>query len=126
MSTRSSIERVLGAPLPADARNLHYARVQPSPDLSYQTTFAKFDASPESFAELMRRSRMEPSDAGAGLARLPAAWRWPHAPRWWDAGPATPPEAAARETGFHGWVAAKYEGGHVYVLFTDTGFAGDG
>jgi hypothetical protein len=115
------IQQLLGAALPAGAASPRFARVQPSPDLAFYTAFVTFESSEDVFTDFVTQMQMDPPGTGDGLAFLPAAWRPAGAPAWWTAGPATPPQSAARQSPLGGWTVAKYENGTVYILKTETG-----
>jgi hypothetical protein len=120
----SALKKLIGGELPPDAQGLGFARVRPGGDISFTLVFARFSTSPEHFAALMRRMGMNPPDSGDGLALLPAAWRPSQAPDWWQPGPGTPNESAARFTPT-GRIIAKYEAGSAYILMTDLGMIQD-
>ncbi len=118
------VERLLGAPLPP-GRKVSYFRWQPSRALAYFTAYVKFGASREEFTDLVRRARMSRRGEGDALRYLPAAWAAEPELRlgWWDPGPGTPPDSAARGFGVNGWIVAKHERGTAYLIVTDTGHA---
>jgi hypothetical protein len=123
MNDRARIEALLGAPLPGDARNVQYARVQPSPDLSFFTAYARFEATPSGFEGLVRRAGLHIAGSDDAFGLLPAAWRWPGAAPWWTASDETPAAAAAKRSGVAGWTVVKYEQGSVFLIVSDTGIS---
>ena len=121
---RRAAQRLLGAPLPSDASDLHFVKYRVSSDLAGYDAYIKFRASRPSFLALVRQRGLALSGGGIPSAHLPTAWRLPpgsKAVEWWDAGVDTPADSASGSVGVFGWIVAKHEHGCVYVIISDTG-----
>jgi hypothetical protein len=126
---RRRVARLLGAPLPAAARDVRFLLWQPSSDLAYSELVVRFDASLEAYREFVRACGLAYYEATKATVHLPIPWRTPGElapPDWWQPLDGTPPHAAAGRVGLHGSVAMKWEDGRVYVFLVDTGHRGAG
>lgn len=126
---RRAAARMLGAPLPAAAGDLHFLRWQPSGDLAYWEALIRFDAPREDYLALIRQLGLAPFAASGPTVHLPIDWAPPpelSAPDWWTPSPQTPADAAAGPLGAYGSLALKWEGGRVYGRLVDTGEATPG
>jgi hypothetical protein len=121
---KRAVQKLLGVPLPSDAEDLRYVQFRVSSDLAGYDAHIRFRASRQSFLDLVRRRGLALFPESGPNAYLPRSWRLPpewKSVDWWDAGPETPRDSASGSAGAYGWIAAKYENGHVYMMISDTG-----
>jgi hypothetical protein len=123
MSDAHKLDELLGASVLAGQPGIRVHIHRPSPQLMLYQAFARFDGNDVAFRALATTLNLGTAGTSAAGGHLPAAWRAPDAVSlpWWDAKPETPATAAARPFGSGGWIAAKLEGGRIYLTATDTG-----
>ncbi len=122
-----SIEEIL-ATLAPKAFDLKYFKFSPSPELLFFVAYIKFGASKDDFADLIRNMKMVPYFSGRNTSGLlPAAWKALHDLNieWWDPTDNNPADSAAKPFGQNGWIIAKHEREHVYMIITDTDIEGN-
>jgi hypothetical protein len=74
----------------------------------------------------MKRMDMDYYNTGrVALMYLAAAWGTHMREKidWWDVTTKTPAESAATTYGTDGWITAKFERAHRYMIVTDNGFS---
>jgi hypothetical protein len=121
---RRRVEKLLGVPLPAQAGDLRYYIWRPSTDLALYDAYITFRSSYAAYLDLVRRRKLILFKDGGPTAHLPTAWKQSDEfgrLQWWDPSPDTPMDAASGSVGAYGWIVAKYERGHVYVMISDSG-----
>jgi hypothetical protein len=121
---RRTVARWLGVPLPRAARELRYVDWQPSGDLAYHEALVCFRASKEDYLALVQARGLALFSSTGPAGRLPFDWSPPpemQRPDWWTPSPETPPDAATGTLGLYGKIAAKWEGGRVFLVIEDTG-----
>ena len=123
MNDVHKLDELLGAPVLTGKPGIRAHIHRPSPQLALYQAFARFDGDDAGFHALTTTLHLGGPGTPAAGGYLPAAWNAPGgvALPWWDAMPETPASAAARSFGSGGWIAAKLEGGHIYLTATDTG-----
>jgi hypothetical protein len=121
---RRTVEKLLGVPLPVQAADLRYYIWRPSTDLAVYDAYITFRLPYAAYLDLVRRRKLVLFKDSGPTAHLPTAWKQSDEfdrLAWWDPSPETPVDAASGSVGTYGWILAKYERGHVYVIISDTG-----
>lgn len=123
MSDVHKLDELLGAQVLAGRPGVQVRVHRPSPQLPLYEAYARFDGDEFAFRALMSALGLGAAGTATAGGHLPAAWRASdRVPLpWWDATAETPATAAARPFGSGGWIVAKLERGHVYLIVTDTG-----
>lgn len=116
------VESLLHTPL-RDRPDVHaaYGELNDGDSRGIVFGLTRFDTDDAGFVALCRDLKAE---AAQGHGYLPATWSWPlegARPSWWSPERTTPEMACARPYGSHGWIAAKLEEPHVFVIVTDVG-----
>jgi len=127
-STMTEVDKLddfLGARVLAGQPGVHAHIHRPSPQLPFYEAYARFDGDAAAFRALASALRLGAAGTPTAGGFLPTAWRAMSdaALPWWDATADTPASAGARPFGNAGWIVAKLEHGHVYLIATDTGVA---
>lgn len=123
MSDVHKLDELLGAPVLTGKPGIRVHIHRPSPQLALYQAFARFDGNDAAFRALAATLHLSAAGTPGAGGYLPAVWRAAEdvSLPWWDARAETPATAAARSFGSGGWIAAKLEGGHIYLTATDTG-----
>ena len=110
-------ERLLGTELPASASGVQFLYYRPGSEQSIFSAYLKFACSAGDYRDFAGRLGLKTSREQA-TPHLPAAWALPRqlSIDWWDPGSDTPGNATAKSIDNGGWVVAKHERNHVYLI----------
>lgn len=122
MSEAKRLDDLLGVRVVQGKPDLHVYIHQPNPQLGLYEAYVRFDGDEQALGALSTELSLGAAGSKTAGGHLPASWHPPSGVSlpWWDATLETPPTAAARPYGNNGWIVAKLEQGHIYLIATDT------
>jgi len=114
-------EEFLETFLPDDARDVRFLYYKPGDDQDIYSAYLKFECSLGNYTVFARQLGLK-TNAEQLSPHLPAAWGLPRqlSLDWWDPEQATPDNATARSIDNGGWIVAKHERQHGYLIAAGT------
>lgn len=115
-------EEFLETSLPNDARDVRFLYYKPGDDQDIYSAYLKFECAAGSYTAFAQQLDLK-TNAEQLTPHLPAAWGLPRqlSLEWWDPEQATPDNATAKSISNGGWIVAKYEHQHVYLIVEGSG-----